>query len=87
MKIGRVGLKIESYDQIINRLIDFFIQNNGTINKYEFDKNESKTSILVDEETKQRLNQLGNKDNTYDDILSSLVDFYEQRKGGENDTE
>lgn len=36
----------------------------------------SKTNIQVSRETRDRLAQLGRKDDTYDDIVRRLIEFY-----------
>ena len=37
------------------------------------------TSLKVRKATRDRLGKLGNKTETYDDILNRLIDFYEER--------
>lgn len=39
----------------------------------------SKTNIQVSRETRDRLAELGRKDDTYDDIIKRLIDLYNHR--------
>lgn len=36
-----------------------------------------KPKVVVSEETKTKLNEIGNKPDTYDDIIERLIDYYE----------
>jgi hypothetical protein len=38
------------------------------------------TSLKVRKKTRDRLGKLGNKTETYDDLLNRLMDFYEKRR-------
>ena len=41
----------------------------------------AKTTISVDEMTRDRIAQLGHMRMTYDDVIVALLDFFEQKGG------
>lgn len=38
------------------------------------------TNIRVTKETRQRLRDIGKKDQTYDDIINQVLDYYHDKK-------
>ncbi|MHC1596975.1 MAG: DUF7557 family protein [Methermicoccaceae archaeon] len=43
------------------------------------------TTIALSHETKERLNEIGRKGETYDDIVVRLLDFFEEARKNERD--
>jgi hypothetical protein len=43
------------------------------------------TTVKVTKRTRDRLAELGNKKETYDDIISKLIKFYEENASGRNE--
>ena len=43
------------------------------------------TTVKVTKRTRDRLAELGNKKETYDDVISKLIEFYEKNASGKNE--
>jgi len=43
------------------------------------------TTVKVTKRTRDRLAELGNKKETYEDVISKLIDFYEKNASGRNE--
>jgi len=45
---------------------------------------EEVTTVKVTKRTRDRLAELGNKKETYDDVINRLIEFYEKNASGRN---
>jgi len=89
-RLIEISKRGQNYDDIITFLLDRYSSLiEGKIRKGKYST--TYTMILIRQETRERLKLLGNKSNSYDDVINTLIDMYLydmkiKERGEKNDT-
>ena len=75
IKLGMVGNKTQTYDEIVRMIINYVKQNNIKVEVKKLKVN-TRSSIILKEDTLKELDMIGKIGDSYNDIICAIIDVY-----------